>query len=251
MIENQQILDWVIYKITNPNGKVYIGKSSNWINRYSNYKYFKTAKQVHKQRILYSSLLKYGFKSHKVEVIERFTSDSNYCSGKEMFWIKSYMSNVCKYPEMNGMNLTDGGEGNLGWKRPRHSVEEIREKNKGKKRSQEFKDNMSQKMKGNKNCFGRILSEKHKEIIRQSRINSKGDINFKKTCKNRAARMNKEAGKSVVYLSDKGDILREFDFIYEAASFFNVNEDTVRRYLKGIGVPKKLNIILKYRKDII
>jgi len=109
---------------------------------------------------------------------------------------------------------------------------------------------MSESMKGNKNGCGKVLSEEHKRILSESAKRKKGDEGFKKICKKRFARMNKEAGKSVVYLNDKGEVLREFDFIYEAASFFNVNENTVRRYLKGVGVPKKLNIILKYRKDI-
>lgn len=251
MTDNQKIFDWVIYKITNPNGKTYIGKSSNWMLRYSNYKYYKSAKQVQKQRILYSSLVKYGFEAHDIKVIDEFQSNVDYSSGKEMFWIRSYMSNVCRYPEMNGMNLTDGGEGNLGWKRPEESRLEIIMKNKGRKRSQDSRKRMSESMKGNKNGCGRVLSEEHKRILSESGRRKKGDENFKKICKRRFARMNKEAGKSVVYLNDKGDVLREFDFLYEAASFFNVTEHTVRRYLKGVGIPKKLNIILKYRKDMI
>lgn len=249
MIDNQEILNWVIYKITSPTNRVYIGKTKSYYSRFYSYKNYHT--QSLKQRMLCYSFDKYGFNAHKIEKIDEFNSDSNFASGKEMFWIRSYMSNYCKHPEMRGMNLTDGGDGNLGWKRPIESSKEIARKNKGKKRTQEFRDNMSQKMKGNKNGCGKVLSEEHKRILSESAKRKKGDENFKKICKKRFARMNKEAGKSVVYLSDKGDVLREFDFIYEAASFFNVTETTVRRYLKGIGAPKKLNIILKYRKDII
>lgn len=250
MIGNQDIKDWAIYKITSPSNKVYIGKTSNLYNRYSNYKNFEVAKQVQKQRILYFSLKKYGFEAHKFEILDEFTSNSDYCSGKEMFWIRSYMANVCRYPELNGMNLTDGGEGNLGWKRPEESRLEIIRKNKGRKRSEESRKRMSESMKGNKNGCGKILSEEHKQILSESGKKRKGDEGFKRKCKDRAIRMNREAGKSVIYLNDKGDVLKEFDFIYEAASFFNVTENAVRRRIKGIGVSKKINAILKYRKDI-
>lgn len=250
MIDSREIRNWVIYKITSPTNKIYIGKTSNWCGRRSNYKNFKVAKQVHKQRILYYSLLKYGFENHKLEVIEEFNSTSDYCSGKEMFWIRSYMSNVCKYPEMNGMNLTDGGEGNLGWKRPEESRLEIIRKNTGRKRSEESRKRMSESMKKNKNGCGKVLSEKHKLILSESAKRKKGSEIFKKTCKDRAARMNKEAGKSVIHFDENGNILREFDFLHEAGSFFGVTEATMRRYMKGIGVPKKINAILKFRKDI-
>ena len=39
--------------------------------------------------------------------------DHKNADGKEMFWIRSYMSNKNKYPEQNGLNLTDGGEGRI------------------------------------------------------------------------------------------------------------------------------------------
>jgi hypothetical protein len=144
MIVNQlDTRDWVIYKITNPSGRVYIGKTSNWYGRHNNYKNYKTCHQVSKQRMLYHSLCKYGFEDHKVEVIDTFHSDSKYCSGKEMFWIKSYMCNIYKFPEQNGLNLTDGGEGNLGWKRPEESRLEIIRKNTGKKNLKNQEKNSS------------------------------------------------------------------------------------------------------------
>lgn len=55
------------------------------------------------QRVIHRSLLKYGFKAHTWEIIENCTIDQ--LSDREKYWIKYYDSWV------NGMNLTDGGEG--------------------------------------------------------------------------------------------------------------------------------------------
>lgn len=107
-----EIKKWVIYKIISPTGRIYIGKSINKHSRFNSYKNLNCKSQP----LLYKSLLKYGYKAHKIEIIEAFDSDNGYASGKEMFWIRSNMSNTRKWPKMRGMNLTDGGEGTIGYK---------------------------------------------------------------------------------------------------------------------------------------
>lgn len=56
-----------IYKITNPNGKVYIGQSINIEKRFKQYK---NLQNVSEQKALYNSFLKYGVENHLFEVIE-------------------------------------------------------------------------------------------------------------------------------------------------------------------------------------
>lgn len=104
------IYHWFIYKITSPSGRVYIGKTYNLKGRKRNY----NVANCPKQKLLNPSLLKYGFSNHKFEIIEEFDSNIDFSSGKEIFWIRTYMSNKHKYPEVNGLNLTDGGEGTPG-----------------------------------------------------------------------------------------------------------------------------------------
>lgn len=55
-----------VYKITNPLGQVYIGASKNIEKRLNAYKYnyCKTQKRI------YNSILQYGYKNHKIEVLE-------------------------------------------------------------------------------------------------------------------------------------------------------------------------------------
>ena len=55
-----------IYKITNPEGKIYIGQSINIEKRWKGYKNFH-CKGQHK---LYNSLKKYGPENHTFEIIE-------------------------------------------------------------------------------------------------------------------------------------------------------------------------------------
>jgi len=109
-INKNDIRNWVIYKVTSPSGRIYIGKTSNYRLRLNQYRKGDNSKQ----RVLGNSIKKYGFNNHIFEIIDSFESDLGYVNGKEMFWIRSYMANVNKWPKFNGMNLTDGGEGQLG-----------------------------------------------------------------------------------------------------------------------------------------
>lgn len=55
-----------IYKITNPNGAVYIGSSKNIEQRWNSYKRLVNVSQCK----LHNSFLKYGIESHKFEILE-------------------------------------------------------------------------------------------------------------------------------------------------------------------------------------
>ena len=54
-----------IYKITSPKNRVYIGQTINFKVRFNQYKRL----DCKKQKKLYNSLIKYGFESHKFEII--------------------------------------------------------------------------------------------------------------------------------------------------------------------------------------
>jgi group I intron endonuclease len=61
-----------IYKITNPNGKVYIGQAVNIKNRISKYKWLSAAA---KQPKIFRSLQKHGWENHNWEVLEECELD--------------------------------------------------------------------------------------------------------------------------------------------------------------------------------
>lgn len=86
-----------IYKITNPKGRVYVGQSIEIHNR--KYKY-QTACCKNQTKI-YRSIKKYGWSSHKFEVIELCAKEE--LNEKEYFYINYYNS------FKNGLNCTVGG----------------------------------------------------------------------------------------------------------------------------------------------
>ena len=75
-----------IYKITNPEGKIYIGKSKNCHKRFSDYR----ALDCKNQPEIYYSLKKYGWFHHTFEVIEKCII--NILIAREQYWINHYNS---------------------------------------------------------------------------------------------------------------------------------------------------------------
>jgi len=140
--------NWTIYKITSPSNKIYVGITTRFTKRMNYYK----NNHCSGQKRLAASFKKYGYENHKVEIIEEFKGEENYALSKEMFWIRTYMVNFCKWPEYNGLNLTDGGQGTVGYKATdahRKRLSEIHKRNPsrgmaGKKVSEETKQKIKE-----------------------------------------------------------------------------------------------------------
>lgn len=65
----KQYKNFIIYKLTNPDGYIYIGATSNLEKRLLVYE--KSLMSAQNQTNLYWSIKKYGFNNHKVEVLYR------------------------------------------------------------------------------------------------------------------------------------------------------------------------------------
>lgn len=74
----------VIYKITSPNNKIYIGCTIDFKRRLSEYRRLSISGQVK----LYNSLVKHGFDKHVFEVIEECSEDILH--EREIYWIKHF-----------------------------------------------------------------------------------------------------------------------------------------------------------------
>lgn len=157
--------NWNVYKITSPSGRVYIGITSNLIKRFSVYK----SNAVSRQTLIFNSIRKYGYENHKVEIMDTFTGDNDYANGKEIFWIRGYMSNKNKYPEQNGLNLTDGGDGTTGYKATAEVIEKNRKRRIGKKHSELTKKKMSEARVGIKMNFTHFTPEFKKKLSEKAR----------------------------------------------------------------------------------
>ena len=93
-----------IYKITSPTNKIYIGQSRDIKRRW---KYYYSNIITIKQHIkLHHSILKYGVKNHKFEVIEECNIEQ--LDEREIYWINYYDS------IKQGLNIGLGGSGGNG-----------------------------------------------------------------------------------------------------------------------------------------
>lgn len=103
---------YTIYRILNMcTSKVYIGVTSESINKRF-YRHLYNAKNWRNpESILYKSIRKYGETNFHIFTIEECLNKFD-AFKKEIFYIKQYNSKV-----PNGYNLTDGGEGSPGIKR--------------------------------------------------------------------------------------------------------------------------------------
>jgi group I intron endonuclease len=141
-----------IYKITAPNGAVYVGQTLCVKKRKYQYKKLAFTKQTQ----LWNNCQKYNWNpSETFEVIDDCLcgEDKVFLNEKEIYWISFYDS------YRNGLNCTEGGKGQVG----RIWTQEERD------RQREItKSNGSGFTKGNKITLGRKLSDEHRAKISES-----------------------------------------------------------------------------------
>jgi group I intron endonuclease len=89
-----------IYKIINPENKIYIGLSKDIEKRFYLYK----TKNCKTQKRLYDSICVYGFENHFTSILEHGDFSDEYLKEREIFYIKEYNS----FSE-NGLNMNKGG----------------------------------------------------------------------------------------------------------------------------------------------
>lgn len=83
-----------IYKITNPDNKVYIGQSINIKNRFYHYSLLHCKSQIK----LYCSLKKYGINNHKFEIL-------HICDIKQLNELERYYQELFEVVGKYGLNL--------------------------------------------------------------------------------------------------------------------------------------------------
>lgn len=241
------MFNWSIYRITNPEGYVYIGRTNNLGRRKSYYKSIYNKKYAGKS-LINNSLNKYGFESHVFEVIDEIFGTNKDIGSKEMFWIRTYMSNRNKWRDMNGLNLTDGGSGGMaGYKAPQEYKDRLKGRvsnMKGKKHSPETIALLKIKLKGKR---GNRLGQKHTGTIEERKekwgkmnIGNQYTKGYKKTAEqinnHRMSIMGKENKKlwiPIIQYDLNNNIINEFSSIKEAIKSTGLNKSTVHRNLNG------------------
>lgn len=207
-----------IYKITNPSGKMYIGRSVNVEKRWRDYLKLRCKEQA----LIYNSLTKYGVENHTFEIIELCDEDA--LNDREIYYITLFDT----LNKNIGLNLREGGghgkfseesKKKMGsWQRGRKFTEEhkakvrmSKERNNSlrpflnKHHTQEAKDKIS------KAHAGKILSEETKLKIRLVNIGKKQSpetIAKRITCGDKNGRYG--TGIRICQFDLKGEFIREF-----------------------------------------
>lgn len=181
-----------IYKITNPSGKIYIGQTVNIEKRFKEYKNIHVT--IKQQIKIYNSLKKYGSENHIFEIIEECLLEQ--LDEREIYWGVYYKTLESEF----GLNLRLGKGRGLVSQETKDRIGDKNKKpkpkgfgeiisllkkgkpnllNRGKFRSQETKELMSQNIKGKKTkCKTDILNlELIKEQYKTLSTNQLAKIN--------------------------------------------------------------------------
>ena len=213
-----------VYKITSPSGKIYIGQSINYLKRL---KYYNSLNCKCQPR-LYNSLLKYGINNHIFEFIEQ-------CLFEELNVKERYYQDLYEVIGENGLNCV------------------LTETNKLKSVVSD-----ETRVKISKGCKGRIISETHRNILKDLYTNVKRDpligvkiseklkgrklsenhiLNLKKShigykySKERKlnASLNCKSSKKIISV-ETGEV---WNSIKKCAEFMKTSQRTLRRSLNG------------------
>ena len=155
----------IIYMITNPTGRIYIGSTINFKGRLAYYKCNKAKTQTK----LYNSFKKYGFDTHKIEII----------------W-SGNVDEMLKYETLIGLEFDVLSQANLNCKLPKYGEqfsfisEETRQKMSswqiGRKMSDEAKKKMSLAKIGK--SFSKEALEKRSNTVKKPIIQMDLESNF-------------------------------------------------------------------------
>lgn len=194
---------WTVYKHTFPNGKIYIGMTSQ-----KPYKRWKYGHGYTSQHIMDNAIKEYGWGNIKHEILfANLTKEQ--AEQKEIEMIKQFRSNEFEY----GYNLTSGGLINRGYKHSDEFRAKISERQRGKPSSR-------------KGCHLTDEQKKHlSDLNKGKRLSQKTKDKMSKARKNG----NVWNAKAVINL----DTNEVFESQRMAGIFYNINYKNINLVLRG------------------
>jgi group I intron endonuclease len=142
------------------NGKCYVGKTIGTLKRRKNAHYTDARRNSNFNEYFHNALLKY--KKEFEWIVLYKSTDNKKLIEKEMQFIKKY-----KTLKPNGYNLTNGGDGMVGYVFSEESKRKMRASHIGKiqPHSEETKRKMRKPKRNRKNYFGRFVSKETRNKI--------------------------------------------------------------------------------------
>ena len=199
-----------IYKIENPNHRIYIGQSTNITLRWS--KYFKY--RCKDQPSLYNSLKKYGVENHIFEVLEECQPED--LDVREIFWGEKF--EVLSNQHLNNRLGRGFGSYDSEETKNKKRVCHLGRKNfwlKNKPLSEEHKEKISISKTGNKQH--RIKIRKDKGISRTSHIEA----------------VIKSKSKAIIQCDKFGNFLKEWESGKKASIALSINQPNINSCCNG------------------
>ena len=222
-------MNYSVYKLTAPNGKVYIGITSRdpkirW-NSGNGYKYNKH---------FYDAIQKYGWKNIKKDVLYSGISQED-AYRLEIELISKYRSNDREF----GYNKSSGGESSvrgLHWHQSKETIEKKSQKMRGRKLTQEQRKKLSESLKGHASPNkGKHLSEEAKTKI--SNALKKWNAEHESPNKGRKYKKTQEAILATSRGHYKPVVCVETGIIYEsimyAGIFTNIDHSSISAVCRG------------------
>lgn len=206
-----------IYKITNPEGKIYIGQSIDIDRRFKEYK--RIQKRSAGRKII-SSLKKYSPDKHVFEVLEECLIHQLH--EREYYW-KMYYKSV-----ENGLNCDYFD--NSGGPRSEETKRRISEGAKGKKRSEATKQKLrkpkTEEHKQNISKAKQNISQETKQRISEGKKGKTPNRDYKTWAK--------QQQKPVLQYDLEGNFIKEWEGVKAAAAYLGCDPTTITANLRGI-----------------
>lgn len=204
-------MDGVIYKITSPSGKIYIGQTICFYKRMNRYKNHSCKAQIK----LYASFVKWGFDKHEVQILESNINCPHILNEMEIFYIN-------KYNSMNeGLNLISGG--GCGVKRSLETIEKMRKASMGNKNNV-----------GKKNALGYKHTDEAKLKISSALKGRTSPSKGKKLTDEHILKISESKFIEVYQFSLEGQFIQKFSSMKLASEMTGISKGSITNAVKGI-----------------